>query len=265
MKTQRIVVVIVSLCAVATCGMSGFLWWKLGDVERSADAAILERDGYVREMLQKSTQIAELSMSIGRAADQTKADLEEERAGRAADAKRYAEQMAVEQRRGSAAQAEVVKLTGLLADARDREPEVDLGPEEHSRFTRTWTLADGAPVEATFVSYERGTIKMITEVDGVKHDAEFKMTDLSPADREWIKEETKARHAEEDSLAARKATGPELTRCPNKNCKRGTLYGPVSGGTSFINGGRVNSVSVLGLGPIGACPVCAGRGVVERK
>lgn len=122
---------------------------------------------------------------------------------------------------------------------------------------REWCFLDGGTVEGTLIDCSGGDVVLLGE-DGKTY--RLRIAELCEVDRKFVGSEVRSKVAAEEM----KRSG-RFIDCPNKNCKRGTLYGPATGGGTVHVGGAVGEYGVSGLVPVGRCPVCGGRGVVDKR
>ena len=147
------------------------------------------------------------------------------------------------------------------ANRADGSRTAEPGPSEpassyRSDYWRTWHFADGSSLEAELVDFASGEAVLR---DATDEEVRAKTSELSAGDRKFVQDAVRAR----TELEKAKRAGA-VVDCPNKNCKRGTLYGPVSS-TVGMAGASGAAWSHQGrIGPVGKCPTCNGRGVVPN-
>jgi hypothetical protein len=126
-----------------------------------------------------------------------------------------------------------------------------------SQYWRSWQFTDGSKLDAELYDFAKGEAVLLDDT-GESH--QVKTSELSPSDRRFVQEFAKARTEIERAKSAGVAKD-----CPNPNCKRGVVYGRVEGAAGGTVGGSSFAHGMSGIGPIGQCPVCNGKGVVPKK
>lgn len=120
---------------------------------------------------------------------------------------------------------------------------------------REWTGADDKPLgvgEFIIVKDGRAVIRFGDQEKRVP------LSDLSRGDQEWVHDWM----ADLRKYQCPRCRDTGVIKCPNQQCRNGRIYGPVSGTANIAVGGRRDTVTISGRGPVGVCPTCGGRGAV---